>query len=68
MRNALKYNEKQADIGSEAGKSMRNAIPEKYFSQSIYLIDYALSEINENMRNENKKTLVLRQIPCFFMC
>ena len=49
-------------LGSEAGKSMRNAIPEKYFSQSICLIDYALSEINENMRNENKKTFLVAKM------
>ena len=46
---------------------MRNTYLQKYFSLSICLIDYALSEINENMRNENRNTRVLRQIPCFFI-
>lgn len=41
-------------------KIMRNTILKKYFSLSIYLIIYALSEINENMRNEIKKNFSSR--------
>ena len=35
-------------------KTMRNPYLQKYFSLSISLIDYALSEIDENMRNKNR--------------
>lgn len=43
---------------------MRNTLLKKYFSYFIILINNKLSKNNENMRNENEKSLVLLQIPC----
>lgn len=40
---------------------MRNTLLKKYFSYFIILINNKLSKNNENMRNENEKS-VLRQI------
>lgn len=40
---------------------MRNTLLKKYFSYIIILINNKLSKNNENMRNENEKS-VLRQI------
>lgn len=44
---------------------MRNTLLKKYFSYFIILINNKLSKNNENMRNENEKSLVLNQIPCY---
>ena len=67
MRNDDNEHEKYPFLGIKHEKRMRNAYIRKHFSFPISVYFNPLTNNHENMRNEFKIRLVLRQIPCFFI-